>query len=93
MVLRGEIMAIKHYGFGKWYQESYDESETGGGVLDNLPRFNPILDANVEARARADRERMEEETLRIGHIKEDGSIEWETERGVLADYLKSTRRI
>lgn len=82
-------MAIKHYGFGKWYQESYDESETGGGVLDNLPRSNPIsnpiLDANVEARAKADRERMEEESLRIGHIWEDGTIEWETERGVLVD--------
>lgn len=69
-------MAIKHYGFGKYYQESYDESETGG-VLDNLHRHKPTLNADVEARAKADRERMEKESLRLGHIREDGTIEWE----------------
>lgn len=67
-------MANKHYGFGKWYQESYDESETGGEVIEHITPCRPAFDSNVEAKAKADRERMEEESLRIGHIREDGTI-------------------
>lgn len=69
-------MAIHNYRFAKWHQESYDESEYGG-VLDNLPYSNPALDANVEVRARDEQLRMAEESLRIGHIREDGTIQWE----------------
>lgn len=67
-------MAIHNYRYAKWHHESYDESECGGGVLDNLPYSNPALDANVEARAKAEQLRMAEESLRIGHIREDGTI-------------------
>ena len=70
-------MTIKHYGFAKWNQESYDESETGGEVLMHISPYRPALDSEVETKAKADRERMEEESLRTGHIREDGTIKWE----------------
>lgn len=69
-------MAIKHYGFAKWNQESYDESETGG-VLDNIRVGRPVLDSTIEANAKEKIEAMERESLRVGHINNDGSIEWE----------------
>lgn len=70
-------MAIKHYGFAKWNQESYDESETGGSVIDNIRVGRPVLDSAIEANAKEKIEAMERESLRVGHINNDGSIEWE----------------
>lgn len=69
-------MAIHNYRFAKWYQESYDNSEWGGEVLTHISIVRTVLDSNVEAKAKADIVRTEKESLRIGHIQEDGSIRW-----------------